>query len=376
MPHEQQRERADRMLRDQGIGCALFAELATVTWLTGFAPPPQMGATPFRGHPAFVWYRDGHFTCLVQDAHASELASWADTPGAAVEAYVGYTLDRPITIRANLAAAFERVLAASPPAGAMGVELGAAPANLAAILEPHGPAADLTGLLDPLRRIKTDEEIAKLRTSFDLVSVGQRAARDAVTVGTREIDVWTEVQGAIERYAGRRVPLGNDCVVGRRSANIGGFPEELRLEEHDSIIVDLSTAPDGYWSDSCGTYYAGGPDDRQLELHDVVTRALEYGTSLVRPGIHANDLDAELRRFIGREGHEPHPHHGGHGVGTSVHEDPRLAPYDDTPLEAGMVIMLEPGIYLSGVTGVRLEDGLLVTPDGAERLTSHDTSAT
>lgn len=376
MPHEEQRRNADRILRERGVSCALFAEPANVTWLTGHAPPLQVGATPFLGNPAYVWYRDGHFTCLVQDAHARALEDLDGSADASVVPYVGYTLDRPITIADNLVRAFEDVLADGPPRGRVGVERDSAPSRLARLLDGRTrESVDIDGWLSPLRMVKTDEELVKLRENFDLIAVGHAAARERAVPGAREIDVWTAVQSAVERRAGRRVPLGNDCVIGRREGNVGGWPEAYRLREHDSLIVDLSTGLHGYWSDSCATYFAGGPDERQREIHEVVTQALELAISLVRPGVRANEVDATLRRFIEEAGYEPFPHHGGHGVGTSMHEAPRLTPYDDTPLEAGMVIMLEPGIYLPGDTGVRLEDGVLVTPDGAERLTNHDTSA-
>ncbi len=96
------------------------------------------------------------------------------------------------------------------------------------------------------------------------------------------------------------------------------------------------------------------------------------GISLVQPGAVARDIDRQVREFIAAKGYPVYPHHTGHGVGVSGHEAPRLVPYSEEVLQAGMVIMLEPGIYFPGQTGVRLEDALLVTPTGAELLTHHD----
>ena len=222
--------------------------------------------------------------------------------------------------------------------------------------------------------VKTDEELATLHANFAQTDLGHRVARKAVRSGQREIDVWTEIHGAIERAAGHRVPLGNDCVVNTRQANIGGWPEATRLGPQDSMIIDLSTIDQGYWSDSCATYYAGDPTPEQRTAHQLVADALDYAVSLVRPGVKANTIDRKTRSFIVDAGYPDYPHHTGHGVGVSGHEEPRIVPYNEQVLEEGMVIMLEPGIYLPGKIGVRLEDALLVTADGAEILTKHDKS--
>ena len=373
MSHRAQRRRAAALLEERGMHAALFASPASVTWLTGFAPPIQAGPSPFRGQPAYVWYCDGDVTCIVQDAHAQELAELLEDTDVRLAPYTGYTLERPIAIGANLAEAFEGVLDDAPPTDAVGIELEHAPGRLVDLVRrAAGRTAPIDGWLKPLRMVKTDEELAKLREAFALADEGHVAARRAVRAGAREIDVWTEIHAAVERQAGRRVPMGNDCVSGRREGNIGGWPETVELREGDTAIVDLGAAPNGYWSDSCATYVAGAPTRQAREIHDIVSRALEHAISLVRPGVRANEIDRSLRAFIEGSGYPVFPHHSGHGVGVTSHEAPRLAPYDDTPLEPGMVVMVEPGIYLPGRAGVRLEDGLLVSEDGCERLTKHD----
>jgi Xaa-Pro aminopeptidase len=190
--------------------------------------------------------------------------------------------------------------------------------------------------------------------------------------GAREIDVWVAIHSAIQREAGCRVPLGNDCVAGTRLANIGGWPLAHALRPGDSLIVDLSTLLHGYWSDSCATYVADEPPTQLLEMHAVVGEALALGASLLRPGAVVSDIDRGLRQFIADTGYPVYPHHSGHAVGVSGHEAPRIVPYNDETLRPNMVIMLEPGIYLPGQMGVRLEDAFLITETGAEQLTHHE----
>ncbi len=360
--HEEQRQRAHELLRSKDIQRALFANPYTVTWLTGFAAPLQVGPGPFAGGPPLVWYEGGQFTLMVQDSLAGEGAH----TGCEVISYVGYTIEAPITSAEQL----ERLVhdrVAKPKAGQLGAEVRHLPASLA-----PAEAAAMDGWLEPLRAVKTPEEIAALRRNFALTDVGHAAAREAVKSAEREIDLWAAVQSAIFRAAGQRVPLGNDCVVSYRENNVGGWPNDLPLRRGDAVIVDLGTRLDGYWSDSCGTYYVSEPTPGQAKIHLLVQQALEYAISLVKPGAVAGEIDQKVRRFIAQAGYPVYAHHTGHGVGVSPHEEARLVPYNRRALEPGMVLMLEPGVYFPTEFGVRLEDAVLVTADGAEVLTQHE----
>lgn len=371
--HAEQRERTQEHLKARGIERTLFANLASVKWLTGFFPPVQVGSSPFAGGPPLVWYEDGEFTLIVLDAQASD----AEKSGCQVVSYLGYTVEQPIAGADHLANALREVLAGSGArAGRVGVEEQDLPVFLWRVLRSAFPdeveVVSVDGWLEPLRAVKTDEELRKLRDNFALTDLGHATARAGVQAGRREIDVWTRIHSAIQEKAGRRVMLGNDCIVGYREFNVGGWPLDYEIRPGDSFIVDLSTQLHGYWSDSCGTYYAGEPSAEQKKMHRVVEDALEFAISLVRPGAVAREIDQQVRRFIADAGYPVYEHHTGHGVGVTGHEAPRIVPYNDEALQAGMVIMLEPGIYLPGETAVRLEDAVLVTSDGAEVLTHHD----
>lgn len=375
--HQEQRQRTNALLESKAIKRALFANLNSVKWLTGFAPPIQTGPNLFAGGPPLIWYEDGHYTLIVLDGQAGEAAGLAQDPDCTVITYLGYTIQQPVAGATHLRAALQEVVSKQPGTrGKIGVEMADLPVSLAQVLQEtiHDGVENVAidQWLVPLRMIKTPEELAKLRENFALTDVGHAAARKAIQPGQREIDLWTEIHSAVQQKAGRRMPLGNDCVVGYRPANIGGWPGELEIRAHDSVIVDLSTLAHGYWSDSCATYYAGEPTAEQVALHHTIEQALEYSIGLVRPGVAAKTIDQKTRQFISDAGYPVYPHHTGHGVGVTGHEEPRIVPYNEVILEAGMVIMLEPGAYLPGRFGVRLEDGLLITADGAEVLTKHD----
>lgn len=368
--HEEQRQRAHQHLTAQGIAHALFASPANVTWLTGFAPPVQTGPNPFAGGPPLVWYAYGEWTLIVLDSYASAAAA----SGCPVESYLGYTIEAPVAGAVHLAAALRKVVGAyGARNGQLGVEEQALTAFLRATLPAEATVIPIDGTLAPLRVRKTAEELAKLRENFALTDIGHVAARRAVRPGQREIDVWVAIHSAIEQAAGRRVPLGNDCTVGQR-AHSGGWPLDVEIQPGDSFVVDLSTQLHGYWSDSCATYYAGEPSQRQIAMHRTVTEALEFAISLVRPGAVSGEIDRQVREFMTRAGYPVYFHHTGHGIGVIAHEEPRIVPYNDMRIEPGMVIMLEPGIYFPGETSIRLEDAVLVTDSGVEILTKHDKS--
>ncbi|MEW5957677.1 MAG: Xaa-Pro peptidase family protein [Chloroflexota bacterium] len=375
--HQEQRQRAQAHLKAKGLERALFANPSTIKWLTGFAPPVQVGFNYFAGGPPLVWYEAGHFTLLVVDAYAVDTAAFAGQADGTVITHVGYTLEQPLAGVDHLTTALRQAIG-KVAGGKVGIEEREAPAYFVGLvreaLAANAEFVAVDGWLEPLRMIKTSEELAKLRENFALADLGQATARQAIAAGKREIDIWTEIHRAIQQAAGRRVPLGNDCVVGYRQNNIGGWPLDYEIRPHDSLIVDLSTILYGYWSDGCATYYAGQPTPPQAAMHRTTQQALELGISLVRPGAVAREIDQKIRQFIADAGYPVYPHHSGHGIGVIGHESPRIVPYNEETLQQGMVIMLEPGIYLPGETSVRLEDALLVTADGAEVLTKHDKS--
>ena len=366
--HEHQRDKAKTYFAAQGIDRALLASPASVTWLTGFVAPIEVGPNPFQGGPPMLWFEQGNWVLIVVKGLASAAAAFAKEPGCAVLSYEGYTIQGPLSGRTQLLEAM-RSLSRNPASG-MALEASSAPNSVAALFKSDATRA-IDGWSDLFRTIKSEEELAKLRENFRLTDLGHAAASQAVKPGATEMDVYLAAHASIHRAAGERVPIGNDFVVGSRMNNIGGWPSLKEIRSGDSFIVDISTLRYGYWSDSCRTYYADEPSREQRVMHTVVSRALDAGISLLRPGTVARDVDRAMRAVIADAGFPEYPHHGGHGVGVTGHEAPRIVPYSDEVLEAGMVVMLEPGIYLPGETSVRLENGVLITPSGPELLTNH-----
>jgi Xaa-Pro aminopeptidase len=307
------------------------------------------------------------------DSLAATAVAFNEQPHCRVIGYRGYSFTEPPAGAELLAKALQEIVTASGHSGTIGLERRHLPAFLEhAVREAAGAAVTLQtidGWLTPLRIIRTAEELDKMRQNFALIEVGQAAAKTAVQAGNSELDVWVAIHTAMQEAAQAALPLGNDCTVGRR---MGGPPQPVEILPTDSFIVDLSTIWQGYWSDSCVTYYAAEPSPQQVKMHRTVAEALDLAITLARPGAIARDIDQKVRQFITEAGFPAYPHHTGHGIGVLGHDAPRIVPHSNEVLEAGMVIMLEPGTYYPGETGVRLEHAVFITNGPAEIMSPYD----
>lgn len=326
--------------------------------------------------PPLLWYANGEFTLFLPDTNAEFDQGFGKEDGCAVVLYPGNPYRSPALRQRALHSTLAGFLAShAPSSGTIGIEAFYVPTDAGWLLRDAVGTAEIRPideLITPLRAIKTAEEIAILQRNFDLTGIGQAAAKAAVRPGVTEMDVWNAATDAMESAAGERLGLGNDFTSGRREGNIGGPPTNRVLDAGDSMIVDISVIRAGYWSDCCATYFTAEPTERQLAFYRASESALALGKSMLKPGTMAKDVDAALRAVIVEAGYEAYSHHSGHGVGTAGHEAPFMLPDSETVLEPGMVLMLEPGCYVAGEIGVRLEDAFLITEDGCRQLTHHD----
>jgi Xaa-Pro dipeptidase len=369
--NHQNLERFDAHLRSLGVEAALLSSPFTLTWLTGYAPPIQTGPSPFEGGPALGWWRGGDLTLVLSDAEADV----ARERGVEVREYVGYSLEEPLDVTERQTAVLRDLLREKGVPGAgVGAELNFLPATLVRTLEDFFAVGDirpLDGELDALRAVKTQDEIAKVRAALALCDMGQSYMRKNLRAGVTEIELWGEMKARMEVMAGGRLPILADLVAGSRTAEIGGEPSDYTLGAGDPVILDIVPRIDGYWGDNAASYFVGDPSAEMAKAYGLVHDVLQAGIETVSPGVRACDLDSMLRDRVREAGYDPYPHHSGHGIGASYHEEPRIVPYNENTLEVGMIVALEPGVYLSEAGGVRLEHVVLVTQDGCEVLTTH-----
>jgi len=364
--------RFQETMKAKGYQAALLSNPATLTWLTGYAPPIQTGPNPFEGGPALGWWQDQQLTIVASDAEAG---AFPGNDHLQIIDYVSYTIDEPMVAAERQAVALQTTLTpAQTLKGKVGVELNFLPARMATIFHQLVPGVitePLDGAFDKLRAIKSKEEIAKIQASLKLCDQAQRFVSKQARAGMSEIELWGALKTDLEITVGSRLPILADLVVGLRTAEIGGLPGESILQTGDPIIADIVPRLNGYWGDNAGTHFVGEPSAELQKMYTIVRNTLRKGVEAIKPGVLAGDLDTMLRAEIASQGYPVYPHHSGHGIGATFHEEPRLVPGNNLPLALGMIVALEPGIYLPDVGGVRLEDVVLVTADGSELLTTH-----
>jgi Xaa-Pro dipeptidase len=336
------------------------ADPATVSWLTGLAPEIEWGPSPFSAPPLAILSPDGRVRAVVSEDDAGGLAPDVEPltfPGFALE-----DVDRR-------AAAVEVVLAALQAGGPLAVELASLPGSLVRALD-EARLHDVGLALQRARAVKDDDELEAIRSAIRVADAGQAAARAALAAGRSELELWAETRAAIETATGGRTPVLADFVSGPRTAEVGGPPGGRRLEADDLLLVDLVPRVGAYWGDSCATVALGEAPEPVRAAHAAALEALEAAKAAVRPGARAGDVDSAARAVVEAAGGS-YPHHTGHGLGLTVHEEPRIVPGSERELEPGMVVALEPGAYGSD-WGVRVEQVVVVTADGYDLLSGHD----
>lgn len=227
------------------------------------------------------------------------------------------------------------------------------------------------GLVEGLRAVKEPAELDALRRAAAISDrVYDELARQPFVGRTESEMAWWLEQAWHE--AGADGPAFDAIVAfGENGARPHAKLRDEPIPEGTLVIVDAGCTVDGYRSDCTRTFFTGEPEGRLRELYDLCLRAQLDALAVVRPSAAGRDVDAASRVAIQEAGLAERYGHGlGHGVGLDVHEDPTLRPESDSVLEVGNVVTIEPGIYLPGDVGVRIEDMVVVTEDGCERLTA------
>ncbi len=228
----------------------------------------------------------------------------------------------------------------------------------------------LPDAVEKLRAIKTPDEVAILRRSVALNSAVFEACLNRLRPGRTERDVADEIEAEMRRRGGEKPAFETIVAAGVHSALPHAQPTLNPLKKNEFILIDQGVILDGYSSDMTRTVALGGLGRKARSMYAAVLEAQEAAISAVRPGMQAAEVDRQARMVLRKHGLEEHfVHSTGHGVGLEIHEPPRLGRREAARLEAGMVITIEPGVYVPNFGGVRIEDMVLVTETGHEVLT-------
>ena len=225
-------------------------------------------------------------------------------------------------------------------------------------------------LVAGLRRIKDKSELALMRKAAELTNVGMESAIAVLAPGVREYEVAAEIEYAMRRRGSGGTAFDTAVTSGPRSAFSHGGCTDREIQKGDLVVLDFGAVFENYRCDITRTLVAGKATEKQKRICEIVKRAHQAAFETAKALVKAQAVDAVARRIIEDAGHGELFVHGlGHGVGLEVHEPPILNSTSTDVLAAGNVVTIEPGIYIPGFGGVRIEDTVLVEKDKAEKLT-------
>jgi Xaa-Pro aminopeptidase len=229
-----------------------------------------------------------------------------------------------------------------------------------------------SGLVEDLRQIKDPGEVGEIRTAIRQAERGFEVLRATLRGDQTELQVAHDLEHALRQFGASGCSFAPIIAVGPHAALPHARPTPTPISSGDFVLVDWgASAPGGYKSDLTRVLATAKISPKLERVYRVVLKAQQAALKVIRPGIPACDVDAAARRVIEEAGFARHFTHSlGHGIGLDVHEKPRLGAASKAPLQAGMIVTVEPGIYLEGWGGVRIEDDVLVTRSGCEVLTS------
>jgi Xaa-Pro aminopeptidase len=322
----------------------LVTGLVNVQYLTGFeSSNTALLVDPAGDATLYTDFRYAEAACAVADV------TFEQTPRAVVPALAERLSGRRIAVEASHIS-----LADADTLRAGGIEL-----------------VSTTRLVETLRAVKDAGELEIMRRAAAISDRVYDELSRQPFVGRTEAELaWWLEQAWHE--AGADGPAFDAIVAfGENGARPHAKLRDEPIPEGTLVVVDAGCLLDGYRSDCTRTFFTGKPEGRLRELYDLCLTAQLDALAAVKPGALGKDVDAVSRQAIGEAGMAEHYGHGlGHGVGLAVHEEPNMRPESDAVLEPGNVVTVEPGIYLAGDVGVRIEDMVVVTEEGCERLTN------
>jgi Xaa-Pro aminopeptidase len=233
---------------------------------------------------------------------------------------------------------------------------------------PKSSYVSMTRALPMLRAVKDDDELERLGAAGEAADASFEQIAEVQFSGRRESEIAADLAGFLRDHGHSSVEF---TVVGSgpNGANPHHEMSERVIEDGDMVVLDFGGIKDGYGSDTTRTVHVGEPTDEEREVHELVRRAQQAGFEAVRPGVECQEIDRAARRVIEDAGYgEYFIHRTGHGIGLTTHEPPYMVEGESRRLEPGMCFSIEPGVYLPGKFGVRIEDIVTVTEDGGRRL--------
>lgn len=280
------------------------------------------------------------------------------------------------------AGAFEQAFAvlnlATARIGVEGLTMRFRDAELIRHYAPEATLVDADEVLVALRVQKSAQEIDYHRRAVQISEQALTQLLDELEVGITERQAAQRLASLQQEYGGDGSSFPATVLFGVRSALPHGAPGDTTLQAGDIVLIDFGTRHNGYVSDISRTFFTGEPDGQMAKLYEAVRAANEAGRQAARAGISGAVLDRTTTQVLEAHGFAEYiVHRTGHGLGLDIHEHPNISAENDAPLQPGMIFTIEPGLYVPGVGGVRIEDNVVITADGgAESLSTYSREQT
>lgn len=235
--------------------------------------------------------------------------------------------------------------------------------------ETAGRFIPCSGFTADLRIVKTSSELENIRKASDIAQTALLETLPLIGAGVAEYDIAAELDFRMRKHGASGNSFETIAIGGKNTSLVHGSPGDYKLHNGDFLLIDFGCVYNGYCSDMTRTFAVGEISERQKYVYDVVLRAQEVALNALKPGVRACDIDKTARDIITEAGFGDNFGHAlGHGVGLEIHEPPALNTKSDVILSPGMTVTVEPGIYLEGEFGVRIEDLTVITDDFHQNL--------
>lgn len=355
-------ERLREWMARSGVDCLVASGADNVNYVAGYW-------RYYGGPSAVVLSRDGERTLVVMRDEAPVAERIGDADGVVGYGERGFGIElNPVPLLADAVAAVPAVAAAKRIGVADGLGGGIA-AGLGSRIDAELVATE--DELVRLRLVKDEDELAKVLHAYELCWLGQRAVAEGAARGDSEIEIFSAAQSAAQIAHGEPIEFLADILSGPDTSEVCcpiRIASPRRVEPGEPVVADVVVRGNGYWGDTADTHVAG-TNSEVAEARSTLLEILEQARTELVPGTTGaaifRAMDARIKTAF-PDGE--FPHHGGHALGLTSFEDPHLIPADETPLEPWMLIAVEPGVYIPGRWGGRVENVFIVTPEGGVEL--------
>ena len=354
-PFESRRQKLRRLIKKQKADALLVTNFVNVTYLTGFT-----------GDDSYLLVTLDDAVLVSDMRYTTQLEE--ECPGLSLVVRGPGDPMLPTTASTIAEAGVERL---AVEGGSMTVGMFE---KLGKELSKQGESTSLStaaGLVEQLRVVKDKTEIEATRVACDQARRAFEVVRAGLTPDLSEKQVATEIEYQARRFGAKGLSFAPIVAVGPRAALPHANPTDKLLGESTFVLIDWGANSGLYMSDLTRMLLTGKPPAKLKKIYEIVLKAQLAAIKAIKPGVACESVDAVARKIITKAGYGKEFGHGlGHGTGLEIHEAPRLARDQKTELQPGMIVTVEPGIYLPGWGGVRIEDDILVTKSGHEVLTS------